>query len=633
MRLKSSCQFLCRAPLRTAALCLGLAVSTILLSIGIGYYLATGNIGAMMEEMFTTVALFREAPTYTQNGVGMTKEEYNKSLGAFNLEMNELYGRNIWKIAHGEITFEQVETFENFHHLMAVTDSEAVTPLTSAGASLARQNTDMDLPVNMGVFLVTCESTDSYRVTGQGGIWFSYRMRIERALSSHADYRTVQYLTVDIVDHRYPGLPMLEVGECYMICGSIEKTSESQGKLTLLSELFFGGCDTDFWESAGTVYHKSKGWLSAFPVLSHVKGSYESFMQSEVGCQWQETVIPSVEAGVRSVRVIGTVDPRHIHAFVQKRAAVTEGRGFTEEESAAGDMLCMISTEFAVQNGLSVGDTLSLDFYQVQFNSATSAADGYAKMTRMYGTYALPGADPITERGEYTVVGIFRTESWEDNSYAVSPNTVIIPSGTLKNTYYHGSIDGVAIILPNGDAEPFLAEAASLGLSHLFEIDDGGYASVMPAVASMKQSSAKIFVMCGALCLLAVMFLLILLTYMQRTDGQIKWRIGESRRGIFTDMCLTAGMVTTIASTLGCVGSILLYDKAIALMMQSETAGFDRSFSVGAASVEAMGQISELLQQKPQLFVLLAVGQGILILCLAMMMAAVAVYGRKEGQI
>ena len=632
MRLKSSCQFLCRAPLRTAALCLGLAVSIILLSIGIGYYLATGNIRELMDSMFTTVALFREAPTYTQNGVGMTKEEYNKSLGAFNLEMNELYGRNIWKIAHGEITFEQVETFENFHHLMAVTDSKAVTPLTSAGASLARQNTDMDLPVNMGVFLVTCEGADSYTVPGKGGVWFSYRMRIERALSSHANYRTVQYLTVDIVDYRYPGLPMLEVGECYMICGSIEKTSESQGKLTLLSELFFGGCDTDFWESAGTVYHKSQGWQSKFPVLSHVKSSYESFMQSEVGCQWLETVIPAIEAGVRSVRVIGTVDPRHIHAFVQKRAAVTEGRGFTEEELAAGDMLCMISTEFAAQNGLSVGDTLSLDFYQAQFDSATSAADGYAKMTRMYGTYALPGADPITEKGEYTVVGIFHTESWEDNSYAISPNTVIIPSGTLKNTYYHGSIDGVAIILPNGNTEPFLEEAASMGLSHLFEIDDGGYASVIPAVESMEQSSVRILILCGVLFLITVIFLLILLTYIQRTNGQIKLRLGESRRGIFADMCLTAMPVVALASVLGCLGSILFYDKAIVWMMQSETAGFDRSFSVGSASSEAMGQIASLLQQKPQFFVILAAGFGILILCLAIAMAAVAVFGRKEGQ-
>ncbi|MBQ7321910.1 MAG: ABC transporter permease [Clostridia bacterium] len=627
-RLKSACKLLCRAPLRTAALCLGLAVTVMLLSIGMGYWLATGNIGAMMEEMFTTVALFREAPAYTGNGVGLTAEDHYESLGAFNLEMNELYGRNIWKIAHGEISFEQVEAFEKFHHLMAVTDGEAVTPLTSAGASLAKQNAEMDLPVNMGVFFVTCEGADSYTVPGRGGVWFSYRMKIERALSCHGDYRTLQVLTVDLSDTQYPGLPMLEIGQSYMICGGLELVSETQGELTLLSHLFTGKRETGFWRSAGTVYYMAEGWQSKFPVLSRVDGSFEAFMQSEVGEQWQKTVIPVIEAGVQSVRVIGATDPRRIHAFVQHSAAVVEGRNFTEEESAAGERLCMISTEFAAQNGLAIGDTLSLDLYQVQFDTVTSAADGYARLTRMYGAYADPGADPITERGEYTVVGIFRTESWENSSYAISPNTVIIPSGTLQNTYYHGSIDGVAIILPNGNTEPFSEEAESLGLSHLFEIDDGGYASVMPAVASMKQSSAKIFAMCGALCLLAVLFLLILLTYMQRTDGQIKWRIGESRRGIFADMCLTAGTVTAVASALGCVGSILLYDKAIALMMQSETAGFDRSFSVGAASVEAMGQISGLLQQKPQLFVLLAVGQGVLILGLAIVMAAGAVFGR-----
>ena len=75
-RLKSACKLLCRAPLRTAALCLGLAVAVMLLSIGMGYWLATGNIGAMMEEMFTTVALFREAPAYTGNGVGLAAEAY-----------------------------------------------------------------------------------------------------------------------------------------------------------------------------------------------------------------------------------------------------------------------------------------------------------------------------------------------------------------------------------------------------------------------------------------------------------------------------------------------------------------------------------------------------------------------------
>ena len=171
-----------------------------------------------------------------------------------------------------------------------------------------------------------------------------------------------------------------------------------------------------------------------------------------------------------------------------------------------------------------------------------------------------------------------------------------------------------------------------MGLSHLFEIDDGGYASVMPAGESMEQSSVRILILCGILFLFTVMFLLILLTYIQRTNGQIKLRLGEGRRGIFADMCLTALPVAALASVLGCLGSILLYDKAIVWMMRSETAGFDRSFSVGAPSPEAMGQIASLLQQKPQFFVILAAGLGVLILSLAIAMAAVAVFGRKEGQ-
>ena len=141
-----------------------------------------------------------------------------------------------------------------------------------------------------------------------------------------------------------------------------------------------------------------------------------------------------------------------------------------------------------------------------------------------------------------------------------------------------------------------------------------------------------LLILCGILFLFTVMFLLILLTYIQRTNGQIKLRLGESRRGIFADMCLTALPVATFSAALGCVGSILLYDKAIVWMMRSETAGFDRSFSVGAASSEAMGQIASMLQQKPQFFVILAARLGILILCLAIVMAAVAVFGRREGQ-
>ena len=632
-RWKAACRFLCRAPLRTAACCLGLAMAVMLLSIGAGYWLAVGSIREMTDEMFTTVALFRDPPAYTQNRVGLTSEEYHKALGAFHKEMTELYGRNVWKITHGDITFEQVETFENFHHLMAVTDHEAVTPLTSAGASLGQQKAEMDLPVNMGVFLVTCEGADSSRMPSRAEFCLSYRMKIERVLSVHADYGALQSLTLEMIDTRYPGLPMLEVGQSYMVCGGIEKTSEAHGKLTLVSDLFSGGRDTDFWESAGTVYFTAQGWLTRFPVLSRVDGSYEAFRQSEIGRQWQELAIPVIEACVQSVRVVGTTDPRHLHAFVQKRASITEGRGFTEEESAAGERLCMVSTEFAVQNGLAVGDTLSLDFYQVQFASATSAADGYAAVSRIFGNYALPGTTPITERGEYTVVGLFRTESWEDSGYAISPNTVIIPSGTLQNTYYRGSIDGVAIILPNGNTAPFLAEAESMGLSHLFEIDDGGYASVMPAVQSMEQASVKVFFMCGGLFLLTVVFLLLLLTYTQRTDGRIKLRLGESRGGIFADMCLTVGTMSVLASSLGCLGSILLYDRAIGWMTQSAEAGFDRRFSVGAVSAETMGELSSLLAQKPIFFVLLAAGLGSLILCLGSVMAAVAVFGRREGQI
>ena len=110
---------------------------------------------------------------------------------------------------------------------------------------------------------------------------------------------------------------------------------------------------------------------NCWPYFSEYTGRWEDYLETEEGSVWKEEIIPYFEWNHSSVTVILT---DHIHAmyyFNTGTASVLDGRAISTEEHENGDKVCMVSAAYAQVNGLSVGDTLHMDFHNTGYTQET----------------------------------------------------------------------------------------------------------------------------------------------------------------------------------------------------------------------------------------------------------------------
>lgn len=147
--------------------------------------------------------------------------------------------------------------------------------------------------------------------------------------------------------------------------------------------------------------------------------------------RWQD-IITLYDQTLHSFPVLGTENLASMHCFVQNKAAIIDGRMFTQAEYDSGEKVCVISQSVATNAGIQVGDTVTFNQFQVpkDYGEGNDSLD-----TGIDGNMNNPaiGYEPIpygfeTENETFTVVGIYRLENeWEDSAYSITPNTIFIP--------------------------------------------------------------------------------------------------------------------------------------------------------------------------------------------------------------
>ena len=152
----------------------------------------------------------------------------------------------------------------------------------------------------------------------------------------------------------------------------------------------------------------------------------------------------------------------------------------------------------------------------------------------------------------------------------------------------------------------------------------------MPHVSSVQDGTVFANDVVLVLWVIVVLAVLILFVWMQIPAGRIKYRLGAGKGAIWREMTFTTVLTVLISGMIGCLGSILLYDKALVYMMQSDFTSFNTAFSSGSANGEMLEQILTMLGQETQFFVIAsAVQVGILSILGAVICAIVSL--RKTG--
>ena len=230
-----------------------------------------------------------------------------------------------------------------------------------------------------------------------------------------------------------------------------------------------------------------------------------------------------------------------------------------------------MSEKLAEMNGLSIGDTISVELYQTSASVYESEAGTYEWNRIVYNDFD----GPFDQNMELKIVGLFSTPAWDfqQRSQTLSPNTVIIPAQHTENVeeiYWPASM--YSILIDNGYAEEFLAEMEELepGSSEYFVIYDQGYSEVAPTIEAFTKNARFVAMGCAAVFVLAAGVFLAFAAAKNRHDLGVMRSLGATKARTEGAFLLRCGMPAVAGGVLGALAGQVLFGRAVAVLGAEE---------------------------------------------------------------
>lgn len=268
----------------------------------------------------------------------------------------------------------------------------------------------------------------------------------------------------------------------------------------------------------------------------------------------------SIKVSNHSVPVLAVNRLEGMADFASGAAVVTEGRRFTETEYADGAPVCIISETLAQQNGLSVGDKLSLSMYEVE-NDLPITFKNQDQAYNPRASFYVP-ENGFAQETEYAVIALYRQQDqWVSSPTSFTPNTVFVPEKSVTCRMVGGE-QGVwlSTILRNGTIEKLEKKLAEQGLSGTVTYYDQGYSEIRENLSSYYRI-AQIVLLTGLALWVVVLAVFLALFPLQRgKDARRMWTLGVPQKRIFlhiwgSDLFLCIiGTILALAVSLSAMG-------------------------------------------------------------------------------
>lgn len=645
---KEECKQLSRTPIRTAAICLALAVAIGLLSITAGLHLAAQRTQETVEAKYTTIATIPTRPAMYLDPLDFDPPSVkNDSL--------------LLALKDGSLELQNICSIDEHSWLTAY--STGILPLCSTHHSAADYSYEMDIPLNTAFFAVTCDRAEviSTKVSTVTNIEtgekisvtytdYAYQFTVNEVLALHPDIEVPITLSMSckISSNLGEDVLSMEKGKTYLIWGQYEAIGQGKG---VLHSIVNHTMRYDCWSSDRVAYIEYGDGLR-LPMIAEYDGSPTSYLSEHKEYAW-DALQRLLEVSIHTIYIRSADHPNALRAFVDSTAILTDGAFFTNEQLSQGSKVALISDVLAHQNDLSVGDTMTLSFYRNDWannlkNTSSNIYDTTALFPYLhFGQYEADFhlsdsaecgcSDAVKhatdENGTYTVVGIYSTEGWRDEYQSLHPNTVIVPQSALTNTYSLNATElNRTFVIPNGKIEEFEAELDAVGYGEKMYYYDQGYSSVIPGVNAISKSAAFIFWFSLTLWTLVILAVFFIMIFFQLPMGKIKYRLGAGKRAIWGQMSLSSLIVILLSAILGSFGSIALYDYAIQWMMNSDFTSFDTVFGISSATAATLEQLIPMLAQPSGLLLGLCLGQAGILLLVAIIFSAISALRKNSFQ-
>lgn len=311
--------------------------------------------------------------------------------------------------------------------------------------------------------------------------------------------------------------------------------------------------------------------LYSVPTIAHLTGSVEEFLAEEP--QWQ-TQLELLEKNYHNFPVLGIDRGISLADFATENSYIAQGRDFTQAERENGEAVCLISENFAQQNQLNLGDTLTLQYSQYDWSNPyqSSIRDGHG--------IAYPGAWLITRNTrlqpakEYTIVGIYhQNDAWAktlNNLYGLWPETILVPQASVTGSMDYGTIGMFRTVqLKNGSLREFQQAMIEAGYEGLFYYYDQGYTQVAGSLADYNQVAKRAAGM--GIGLFAGILLLFTLLYpmQQKKTLSTMWSLGASRWEMVRQVLLSSLWILLPGAIVGIALGAAGWQRVLAALMES----------------------------------------------------------------
>ena len=244
--------------------------------------------------------------------------------------------------------------------------------------------------------------------------------------------------------------------------------------------------------------------------------------------------------------------------FNAGKALVMEGRAFSEREYANGDDVCLVSAAFADINGVTVGDTVEIDYY----DCGISENHFLSNIDKVQIRRTMMPSERIGLKKKYTVVGIYTSPEFSDGSYNFTADTVFVPKKSVPDAEKYEKHDVPylnATVIKNGQVEEFEKYMAEHGMGGYYRYFDMGFESAAPTLEALVANATRVIAIAMSLLVL-VAAVGIYLTFMRMKPVIRSERLVGVKRG--TVWCGISGVfsaVIGISVALGALLGALLY--------------------------------------------------------------------------
>ena len=299
----------------------------------------------------------------------------------------------------------------------------------------------------------------------------------------------------------------------------------------------------------------------SLPFITEIPGTLtvEEFLQTEDGAVWRDVIIPMAEINQQSATVILTDNVDYISGFSSGEAYVLDGREIEPAEYESGSKVCLISASYAEANGLTVGDTLTLDYYDTGYFLHTGEQEMVTRTVyEMTTTHnPLQESNRIGYEAEYEIVGIYAAPEWEFGAQTFHADTIFVPKASVPNAeaYEDPALPLLnSIVIQNGSEEAFEAYMQEQGYGGYYEFYDHDYSSNIAGFEAMALNAQRLLIL-GLIVLAVTCILFYYLNFRRMIPvARNMRRLGHSRFGVWLKI-LTTTLPLIILSVLG--GGIL----------------------------------------------------------------------------